>query len=281
MTASKHRGLWRKHIALPQQHGSWALWLAPYAAGVGAAGSFHPGLAWLTVLSLGAFLALQPLTILAKVRAGRRDESDAGAAALWVAVYAAACLIGAVGLAAGGFGYLFALGLAAAPVLAWQLWLVRHHQERRNMLVEVAGSVALASAAAAGYWVAKGATGPDLAGWVLWLLCGWQAAGAVAHIYVRLAHRRWAHAPGLGERARLAAGSLALNAGGVLLAVALTALGAAPVWTCAACALMAAEAALTGVVRVGLGAKPVAIGIRQTVVTALFAAALIAAYRIG
>lgn len=277
----KRRSFFRKHIALPQQHGSWALWLAPYAAGVGAAGACHPDLVWLTVLSLGAFLALQPLTILAKVRAGRRDETDAGTARAWLAIYALVSLAGGIGLAAGGFAYLLVLGLVAAPVLAWQLWLVSRHQERRNMLVEMAGSVTLASASAAGFWVAGGAAGPDGTGWVLWLLCGWQAAAAIAHIYVRLAHRRWTSLPALSERARFAAGSLAMNAGGVALAAGLAALGAAPASAGVAFALMAAEAAYTGALRVGLGVKPVAIGVRQTVVTALFAVALIAAYRIG
>lgn len=281
MSANLHRNLFRKHIALPQQHGSWALWLGPYAVGVGAAGALHPGLAWLTLLSLGAFLALQPLTILVKVRAGRRDGADFGAAAVWVAIYALASLIGGVGLLMAGFGYLLALGLVTAPVLAWQLWLVSRHQERRHMLVEMAGSVALASSSAAGYWVAGGAAGPDTTGWVLWLLCGWQASGAIAHIYVRLVHRRWTTLPGFAERARFAAGSLALNAGGVVLAIGLAAIGAAPATAVVAFALMAAEAAHMGVLRVGLGVKPVAIGVRQTVVTALFAAALIAAYRIG
>ncbi len=66
------RRLLRKHIVLPQQHGSWALWLGPYAVGVGVAGAWNAALLWVTLATLGAFLALQPLTILVKIAAGRR-----------------------------------------------------------------------------------------------------------------------------------------------------------------------------------------------------------------
>ena len=75
-TLSPSTSLFRKHIALPQQHGSWALWLGPYVIGIGVGGAFKIELIWLTLASLGGVLLLQPLTTLINVIAGRKPQTD-------------------------------------------------------------------------------------------------------------------------------------------------------------------------------------------------------------
>ncbi len=85
--------LWRKHIALPQQHGSWVLWLGPYLTGLGIGGFLRPGVLWLSIASLGAFLALQPLTVLVKALSGRRTRDDITPALFWLALYGVFCAV--------------------------------------------------------------------------------------------------------------------------------------------------------------------------------------------
>lgn len=93
------RDLFRKHLALPQQHGAWALWLGPFCVGIAVGRALTPGHFWLTLAMLGAFLALQPLTILVKAWAGRRPTAERAPALVWLAAYGALALAGALGLA--------------------------------------------------------------------------------------------------------------------------------------------------------------------------------------
>lgn len=273
--------LLRKHIALPQQHGSWALWLGPYAVGVGVAGALNAGLAWVTLATLGAFLALQPLTILVKILAGRRPATDRAPALFWLAVYSGLVAIGAVGMAASGFGYVLPLGLIAAPVLIWQMALVYRHEERHNLWVEVAGAAVLALAAPAGYWVAGAATEATPTGWLLWLLCALQGFGAIVYVYLRLAHRRLSGVPSWPVRWRMALPAIAANGANVVIAAGLAVAGLIPIAAIALFGLMLGEALYGGLGRIGVGVKPVVIGVRQVIVTAIFSLLLILAYRLG
>lgn len=272
------RGVWRKHIALPQQHGSWALWLGPFAIGALIGGLARPGMLWLALASLGAFLALQPATILIKALSGRRGRGDAPAAAAWLSAYAALAALGAAGLALSGNAALIALGLVALPALAWQLWLVAHTAERHNLWAEVAGAAALALCAPAAYWVDGGGT--LATGSTLWALCALQSGAAVAYIYVRLAYRRMTQAPTWAERARLAALSTAWHSANLIVAALLALAGLAPALVVVPFAAMLAEAVYGGLLRPGIGVRPTIIGVRQVLLTALFAALMVAAYRL-
>ncbi len=270
--------LLRKHIALPQQHGSWALWLGPYAAGLGVAGALRPGLLWLTLASLGAFLALQPLTILVKVLAGRRARGDLVPAVLWLALYALLAAGGALGLALSGDGTILWLGLAALPVLIWQMALVARRAERGQMGVELVGAGALALAAPAGFWAGSGTASP--VGWWLFLLCWLQSAGAIVYIYLRLEHRRMRAAPPWPERWRLARRSNLYNTANLLIVAGLAAAGLVPPAALLPFAALLLEALYGGLLRPGAGAKPVALGIRQMIITFTASALLILAYRL-
>lgn len=271
--------LFQRHIAIPQQHGAWAIWLGPYAIGIGVGDPvLKPGLLWLTLASLGGFFALQPLTILVKVLAGRRPRADMTPALFWAAVYGLLTLGGAAGLLLTGSVFILWLGLAALPVLAWQMWLVARREERGQMGVEIVGAGVLCMAAPAALWVDTG--GISAAGWWLFALCWLQGAGAIVYVYLRLEHRRMTAMPGWNERLKLGRRSTLYNATNVVIAAALAASGAAPWGVLLPFAAMLAEAVYGGLLRPAIGAKPSSIGVRQILATAVFAALMIAAYRL-
>ncbi len=270
--------LFRKHIALPQQHGSWALWLGPLATGAGVAGALRPALLWLALAALGGFLLLQPLTILTKSLAGRRSRADVSPALFWSACYGALALIGVAGLVAAGQGRVLWLGLAALPVLAWQMALVARRAERGQVGVELVGAGVLALAAPAAYWVGVG--GAEPAGWWLWVLSWLLSAGAIVYIYLRLEHRRLPAAPAWPERWAMARRSMLYNFGNLVIVGALAAWGAAPWLALIPFGVMAAEACYGGLLRPAVGAKPVTLGVRQMFITVVNSALLILAYRL-
>ncbi len=269
--------IWRRHIALPQQHGSWALWLCPYVVGLVVGGTFRPGLIWLSLASLGAFLALQPLTIAVKALAGRRPGEELRPASIWLAGYGALIGAGSLGLIVTGDGWVLALGLIAAPVLAWQMWLVSRREERGQMGVELVGSIVLALGALAGHAVSVGALTSD--GLWLWILTGLQAAGAIIYVFRSLAYRRMSAAPAWPDRWRLAWRALLFNLFNLLFVGGLALAGAVPAGAALAFGLMLAEVIYGNLMRPPAGVRPVIIGLRQTAVTILFSLALILAYR--
>ncbi len=270
--------LFQKHIALPQQHGAWALWLGPFTIGLGVSPALKPDLLWLVLASVGGFLGLQPLTHLVKVVAGRRPQTDLTPAIFWSAVYGVLTGIGLLGLLMTGHSFVLGLGLVALPVLAWQLWLVARRAERGQMGVELIGAGVLALAAPAAYWVNSEGT-PAVGGW-LFVLCWLQAAGAIVYIYLRLEHRRLNVLPAWPERLRLGRRALLYNVGNVIIVTALAAAQAVPWGVIVPFVALALETVYGGLLRPGIGAKPVTIGIRQVLVTAVFTVLMIVAYRI-
>lgn len=264
-----------KHIALPQQHGAWALWLGPLAVGIGAAGSIGPGLFWLTLANLGIFLSLQPLTVLVKVLSGRKNRTNLRPALTWLCLYGFLCLAGAAGLWWLGHGRVLWLGLAALPVLAWQLRLVARRKERGQQAAETAGAIMLALAAPAAIWVGGG---DFRTGVLLWLLCALQAGAAIVSVYNRLAYRRMTGIPDWDERVRLSYRSNLFHGVNLGFALGLAVTGWISWPAAAAFALMLAEAVDGGLLRPPVGARPAAIGIRQTIATAVFSILLIAAF---
>jgi hypothetical protein len=276
MTALSRSSLLRKHIALPQQHGAWVMWGGPLVVGAAVGGALTPALFWLTLASLGAFLNLQPLTVLVKVLAKRRPEEERAAALFWLAVFGALTAAGGAGLWLSGAGWVPALGLLALPVLAWQMALVARREERGQMGVELVGAGVLALNAGAAHGVASGSF--NLTSLMVWILCWLQAAGAIVYIFLALEYRRLKAAPEMNERRRLSVRSTLYHAANVVIVATLAGLGWVPAWTLLPFGLMLGEALYGGLWRPPVGVKPVVIGVRQMVVSILFYLLLIGAY---
>lgn len=277
-SAMTRPALWRKHIALPQQHGSWMLWLGPFLTGLGIGGFLRPGVLWLSFASLGAFLALQPLSVLVKALSGRRSRDDITPALFWLSLYSALMAGGAIGLIVTSNAFVLLLGVLALPAVAWQMWLVMRKAERHALWAEVAGTAALALAAPAALWVDSGFS---VMGIWLWLLCALQAGASIAHVYVLLAYRRMTIAPALPQRWPLARLSIMWHALNVIVVAALAALGQVPAFAIVAFVIMLAESIYGEVMKPCIGAKPAAIGIRQMFVALAFALLVIVAYRLA
>lgn len=276
-TLSPSTSLFRKHIALPQQHGSWALWLGPYFIGIGVGGAFKIELLWLTLSSLGGFLLLQPLTILIKVIAGRKPQTDLAPSLFWSIVYSLLALISLTQLLITDHFYILYLALAALPVLVWQLILVSRRVERGQMGIELVGSGVLALAAPAAYWIAK--DGMNLTGWILWILCWMQSAGAIVYVYLRLEHRRLTEMPDAQDRFTMAKRALLYNTFNVAAVIAVAALNLTPPLVVIPFLAMLLETIYGALIKPGIGAKPVSIGVRQVIITIIFATLMILTYR--
>jgi hypothetical protein len=267
--------VWRRTLALPSEHGAWVFLLSPLLIGVlagaasGGAGPALPALALLVAARLAAFLLRQPASMMVKALSGRRARQDLAPAAVWLAAYGLVGLAAVAGLAALGFGFALVLAVPAVPVFAWHLLLISRRAERRQMLVEVVGSGALALAAPAGYWVASGASAPDPVGWWLWALTWAQSAASIVYAYLRLAQRVLRAAPPPSERLQMGAPALLFTTVNLLAVAALAAAAVLPAWLPLAYAVQWAEA-IYGTLRPAVGVRPTRIGLRQLAVSVVF-----------
>ena len=180
----------KKHIALPQDHGSWVFVISPLLIGMFAGGTFSFSTFILVVAVMAAFLLRQPLTIAVKSYAGRRPKSDLPAARFWVLIYGTIASLALLGLVLQGFGSVLYLAAPGVPVFAWHLWLVRRRDERKQVGVEVIATGVLALAAPAAFWVTIG--GYDPGGWWLWALTWLQSGASISYTYLRLEQREQA-----------------------------------------------------------------------------------------
>lgn len=257
------RRLWRRHLALPAEHGAWIWWLGPLIIGTVAGGQLRPELLVLALAALATFLLRQPATLAVKTLSGRRSRQDLPAALAWAGIYTV--------LAVGSAGVLIALGqrrllLLAVPALlifSWHLWLVSRRRERRQLGVEIFAAGALSLSAPAAYWVAQGDS-PRTA-WLLWLLTWFQSAASIVHVYARLNQRNLTSPVSFRRKLALGQRSLLYNGFNLLGSLVLAGAGWVPALVPSAYALMAIDA-LEGVLRPAVGARPTRIGLRQLLV---------------
>jgi hypothetical protein len=179
--------LFRKHIALPQDHGSWVFILSPLLIGLFAGGALKPESLNLIVAAMGAFLLRQPVSMAVKAYSGRRPRADLPAARTWMLVYGALILLALAGLVTGGVAYILYLAIPGIPVFVWHLVLVSRRAERRQAGMEILATGALSLAAPAAYWIGQGRYDP--LGWALWLLTWLQSAASIVYAYLRLEQR--------------------------------------------------------------------------------------------
>jgi hypothetical protein len=266
----------RSQIALPQDHGSWVFLLSPLIIGLFAGKTFSAASLALVIAALAAFLIRQPLAVAVKVYSGRRPASDLPAARFWMIVYGALALLSVAELVMLGKIYVLYLGIPAAPVFAWHLWLVSRREERRRAGVEILATGVLALAAPAAYWIGIGGYQP--LGWILWILTWFQSAASIVHAYLRLEQREWKSIPDLETRFRAGARAIAYTVFNLIGALALGAFGVIP-WLVGLPYLLQAVETLMGTLKPAIGVKPVAIGVRQLIVSAEFTVLFLLTWR--
>ena len=267
-----------KHIALPQDHGSWVFLLSPLLIGLFAGGSFSNSTLLLILAAMAAFLIRQPVTVVIKAYSGRRSRRDLPASWFWVFIYGAIGLICLSGLIYQGFAYLLILALPGIPVFVWHLYLVSKRAERRQIGIEIVGSGVLALAAPAAYWVGTGS--PDTTGWWLFALSWLQSAASIVYAYLRLEQRTMPSQPDL--KARLRSGKRALLYTGFnLFFVGLMSItNILPIGLPVPYALQWGET-LYGTLNPAIGVKPTRIGLRQLLVSTFFTILFILAWKLG
>lgn len=268
--------LFRRNIALPQDHGSWVFLLSPLMIGLAAGQAFNAGSVLLVIAALSAFLIRQPVTMLVKIRSGRRSPSDLPPARFWMGLYGALLLLAAAGLLYLGYTTVLLLAVPAGPVFGWHLWLVSKREERRQAGVEILATGVLALAAPAAFWIGKNAYDP--LGWVLWILTWFQSAASIVHAYLRLEQREWQSAPNLVGRLRAGGRALAYTGFNLGLAAVLGAFDVTPRLVLLPYLLQFGET-VWGTLNPAIGIRPVAIGVRQLVVSTLFTVVFIIIWR--
>ena len=264
-----------RHVAVPNEHGSWVFLFSPLLIGLFAGGTFQVGSFLLVGAALAAFMLRQPITILVKIISKRRSRTELPATAFWITIYGLIGLGFLTGLMAMGFEQLLFLAAPALPVFVWHLWLVSRRSERRQPIVEIAGSGVLALVAPAAYWVGVGHYDPT--GWLLWGLAWLQAAVSIYYAYLRLEQRVWKSVPTrlecwLAGRKHILAATAA-----VILVSVLAVASTVPTGVPLAYAIQLAET-FWGTFNPAVKVKPTQIGIRQLIVSTLFTVAFIFAW---
>jgi hypothetical protein len=268
--------IFRKHLALPQDHGSWVFILSPLCIGLFGGESWSTATIFLVLAAFSAFLVRQPVTIAVKAYSGRRSRRDLVPAFFWILVYGLVGLLALTGLVIQGFGFILLLGLPGLPVFAWHLFLVSKRSERRQMAVEVVGSGVLALAAPAGLWI--GAGYPDPRGWWLFVLVWLQSAASIVYAYLRLEQRPLASIPPIKKRLAMGTRAFAYSSFNLGAVTILSLLSVLPILLPLPYLLQWTET-IWGTLRPAVGEKPVAIGTRQLIVSTLFTILFILTWR--
>jgi hypothetical protein len=267
--------LFRRQVALPQDHGSWAFFLGPLIVGLFAGGRWHTAVLYLIVAAACGFLVRQPVSLIVRVAAGRRGREVLPAAIFWVAVYSALAALHVAGLVLRGYGYILVLAVPGMIVFCWYLGLLYRREERRQWLMEILATGSIALAAPAAMWVSRGE--PDSLGWWLWVLMWLQSATGIVYVYLKLAQRPLKQVPSMAERLRAGASSLLVAGAGLLLALVLGRIEIVSRWIWLPYLWQSAEV-LRGVLVPALGVRPTAIGMRQLLVKIVFVVLFIACW---
>jgi hypothetical protein len=273
----KSQTLLVRHIALPQDHGSWVFLISPLIIGLFAGGRWSSASAYLILAALAGFLIRQPASIAVKVYSKRRTGRELPAALFWGGVYALLGLGGLIGLIVQGYGYLLYLAIPAVPVFAWHLYLVSRRSERRQAGVEILGSGVLALAAPAAYWVGRGQNDPM--GWWLFGLTWFQSAASIVFAYMRLEQRNLRETPDLATRLSIGRRALLYTSFNLLAVFVLSLTGILAILLPIPYLLQWGES-LWGALKPAINVKPTHIGVRQLIVSTLFTVLFILAWNI-
>ena len=267
----------RKHIAIPQDHGSWVFIFSPMIIGIAESRTFGLATFALCVAGVATFLLRQPLTVLVKVHSGRRPAADLSTAYFWTIIYGVIVFLALIGLFMLGEGYITFLAIPGLPIFAWHLWLVSRRAERGRASVEVIATGVLSLIAPAAYWTGIGRYDP--AGWWLWLLTWLQSAASIVYAYLRLEQREWKPVPDRKYRFHAGIHALLFSTFNLMLTLIFgLIIGILPRWIFVPFTIQWLET-IWGTDCPAAGWKPVRIGTRQLIVSVLWTAAFIICWK--
>jgi hypothetical protein len=266
-TSRRFQNLFVKHIALPQDHGSWVFLFSPLLIGLFASASWSKASLILVFAALSAFLIRQPVTILVKVYSGRRAQRDLPAAWFWTITYSIIGLVCLSALVWLGYDYLLLLMIPGIPVFIWHLYLVRRRAERRQILVEVLGSGVLTLVAPAAFWVGEG--WPNPTGWLLFLLVWLQSAASIVYAYLRLGQRTLTELPERSAQFKMGKWAILSTTFNVIFVSGLAVFKFVP-WLLPLPYIIQWLETIWGVFHPAISVKPVQIGIRQLIFSTVF-----------
>jgi len=191
-------------------------------------------------------------------------------------LYGSITLISISELIALGQTYILLLAIPAIPVFAWHLWLVSKRDERKKAGIEILATGVLALAAPAAFWIGKEAYQP--AGWWLWILVWFQSSASIIYAYLRLEQRLWQSTPEPVSRFKFGWRAICYTQANLFLSFGLGVFKIIPGWVWLAFLLQTVET-LWGALNPAIGAKPVAIGVRQLIISTLFTILFILTWR--
>ena len=259
--------IFRKHIAIPTDHGSWVFLFSPLLIGLFSGENWTVASLCLIIAALAAFLSRQPLSIVIKINSGRRSRRDLPTAWFWVIVYGMISILAGIGLILQGFTYLLILAIPGILVFTWHLYLISKRAERRQAGVEIVASGVLALTAPAAYWIGIGSY--NLTGWLLWLLIWLQSAASIVYAYLRLEQRLLTSVPSRRTRIRIGHRALLYSTFNFMTVFILSMFRITPPLLPLAYAVQWFET-IWGVYNPAIGIKPTSIGLRQLAVSTIY-----------
>lgn len=272
----KPRQLFKRVIALPQDHGAWVFLFSPLLIGLFAGRNLSAGSLALIIAMVSAFLIRQPVTIATKIYSGRRPRSDLPAALFWIVIYSLILTIAIAILVEYGYFFILILAIPGVGVFSWHLVLVSRRKERGRAGVEILATGVLALSAPAAFWVGLGFYA--LEGWWLWILTWLQSAASIVYAYLRLEQRTLKEMPMIKERLKLGKRALWYTSFNFLFSLFLSINNFLPGLIFLPYLLQWLET-VWGTLNPAIGHKPARIGIRQLIVSSLFTVLFIITWR--
>lgn len=185
------RLVYRKHIIIPTEHGSWPWLLVPYFVGVGVVQQFNLPMLFTLIGGLAVFLIRQPATVWMRARRGKARAADGPIAATWICIWLIIGLVCFSGLLVAGRSAILWLILPFIFVLSLYLFAARYGRSGiRSLWMELAGAAALSLMAPAATIAADGQFEPWE--WALWGLLAIQNVLGALYVRLRIAdtHKR-------------------------------------------------------------------------------------------
>jgi hypothetical protein len=271
--ASGFKRFWRRHYAVPLEHGAWIWWIGPLLAGAAAAGGIDAAFMPLSLAALTLFMVRQPIAVALRAITTPSKRSDLTPAFFWAVLYSAILLASLIALIAMGHARVLWLGFGGVPVFVWHLIRSRRKERRFRADLDIAAAAALALTAPAAYLVCGG--GDSWTPWILWAMLSAAFSASILQVLVRLGQRQ--HPETIAHPWRDSAGYLTHHAINLAGAGVLAILGLAPLLAVPAFFLTLIEG-IEGAWRPPVKRKTAYIGFRQLGLSTLFVLLLAAGY---